>query len=192
MNFLAFYASIQAQRKRFNMNKRKRIGKDHPHYKNGKTISSHGYVILCSKEWGANAGRYEHRVVMERHLGRKLKRGEIVHHKNGVKTDNRISNLQVMSRADHNREHGNGQMLACTSCGAERWYSKALAARLAKPYLCRKCYRAVRGKQPAKITDEDARDIRKSLKAGERGTDLARKYNVSPSTICDIKKGRRH
>ena len=47
--------------------------------------------------------KYEHRVMMERKLGRKLREDEEVHHKNGKFGDNRPENLEVMTTGEHNK-----------------------------------------------------------------------------------------
>lgn len=83
---------------------------------------SQGYILVYYPNHPAKdrAGYVlEHRVVMENHLGRFLSPDEIVHHLNGSKSDNRIENLELVTRGEHAKIHNNlgGTYEHHSSCG---------------------------------------------------------------------------
>lgn len=82
-------------------------GINHSNWKTGKTKKSAGYVsIYCPEHPFAHENRvYEHRFVMENHIGRYLNSDEVVHHINGIKDDNRVCNLVILTKLQHGRIH---------------------------------------------------------------------------------------
>ena len=78
-----------------------------------RTLTTNGYIVVrCPghPQAGSCGQVYEHRMVMERHLGRFLRPGEVVHHKNEDTTDNRIENLELTNHVEHQRLHHAGKL----------------------------------------------------------------------------------
>ena len=79
-------------------------GAEHPQWKGGRRISSDGYVLLYMPNHpNAKNNKYvfEHRFLMSKLLKRPLKKFEQVHHRNGIKNDNRLENLELMMTNNH-------------------------------------------------------------------------------------------
>ena len=66
-------------------------------FKGGFINKNDGYKVV--------RGKREHRVVIGKKLGRNLTKNEVVHHKNHKRTDNRLENLILLSKAEHIKIH---------------------------------------------------------------------------------------
>ena len=111
-----------------------------------------------------------HRLVMEKKLGRKLGSWELVHHKDEDKTNDHPDNLELTTRSKHAKHH-------VTQAQIDRF--------TAIPKSCGS------SNGSAKLTEADIPAIRKKLSQGVLGKILADEYGVNPTTISDIKLGKK-
>jgi len=86
-------------------NRKKNIGQ--------RMFTVDGYVRVYVQDTHPHSDGYcgsvfEHTMVMENYLNRSLEKGEVVHHIDGDKANNDITNLDVMSIQEHNKCHGSG------------------------------------------------------------------------------------
>lgn len=90
----------------------KMMGPDNPKWKGGYRPAQDYARVYAPGHPNADARGeiHEHRLVASKSLGRPLVAGEIVHHINGDRTDNRPENLLVMANGEHVRQHNLGKL----------------------------------------------------------------------------------
>jgi len=74
-----------------------------------QSTDSDGYLKVFAVLHPFRDGRKmiaEHVIVMELSIGRRIRKTEVVHHRNGDRKDNRLVNLQLMTRSEHSKLHG--------------------------------------------------------------------------------------
>lgn len=120
-----------------------------------------GYLLVDLFKSGSKKRISIHRLVAIHFLDNNENKPQ-VNHKNGIKTDNRLENLE-WSTASENQRH-------------------SLNNGLKKPIKGEEC-------KYAKITEKDAIDIKYGYK-GVIHKEIANIYNVSRTTVIDIRKGR--
>lgn len=105
---------------------------DPPHPKS----NSHGLYLM-------------HRVVVENSLGRLLLKKEVIHHKDEDRTNNELSNLEIMTQSEHARHHAleraPASILCVCDCGSDFWVKpcvfrrRMLASKTGRLFCSRQC-----------------------------------------------------
>ena len=86
------------------------FGEANPRWNGGRRVDGHGYILVYIHRGdffyemtGRSPYVFEHRLVMAKHLGRNLQSWEVVHHKNHVRDDNRLENLELSETVQHHQ-----------------------------------------------------------------------------------------
>lgn len=95
--------------KKFKNEKRNQKGENNNAWKGGRLKDYAGYIIVRCEGHPRAKGKgqyvFEHVLIMEKYLGRYLRMDEVVHHINKIKNDNRIKNLQLLTKSQHSSFH---------------------------------------------------------------------------------------
>jgi transposase len=89
------------QKQKLSILGKSQVGNKNPTWKGGISITKEGYRLIRRD----NHYVKEHRCVMEQKLGRKLDPSEKVHHIDGDRLNNDISNLELLSNVEHTKKH---------------------------------------------------------------------------------------
>lgn len=176
-----------------------------PSYKGGRTTTYGGYVWescpghRLANHWGFVA---QHRLIGEDILGRPMEKDEVVHHKDQVRTNNDLSNLEVMTRDAHRKLHSKLNRQHMQSPLSEDEVKQALKTHGSIKAAARSLgvsHSTVRNRFPELVAPykrvsptkiDDPRDIEKVLKAAPDPDiglrELMKEVKMTASTILRI------
>ena len=135
----------------------------------------------------------EHRVVMERAIGRKLSRNEHVHHRNQDRFDNRLENLEVLDPKSHMHLHKQKHPVTkvCAVCKCEYTPHPTKRARsrtCGKP----KCYFSLIGAAHRKIPADRVAEVVRMRRDGRTLQSIADIFGVTKQAVAWTCKKSEH
>lgn len=137
--------------------------KKHYRGKELKMFPNHkGYLIASLQKEGIRKNFCVHILVAKAFIGDRPK-GKQVNHKNGIKTDNRVENLEWCT-ASENVQHAIDTGLRIPLTGSQI--------------------------KTSKLKEKEVFTIKEMIKNGERNGDIAKEFGVDKRTISDIRVGR--
>ena len=137
----------------------------------------------CMTSYNWNGYIYEHIVVAEKKIKRRLKDNECVHHKNRIRDDNRPSNLEVMTKEAHAALHAEDRIKdvppkpPCARCGAEVTTRQNI-------YCSYKCSRI-----GARVVERPSKAELKKLISTMPWTRIGTRYGVSDNAVRKWARG---
>ncbi len=141
--------------------------------KPAKTKGGYLTVSLC-KEQRKRTTRV-HQVIMLTFIGRRAQ-NLTVNHKNGIKTDNRLENLEYMTQLQNTHHAMHMGLLPSGDRSSWRKHPELVLRGSSNPL--------------SKLTDEKVKSIRRLIKTGTLQTVIAKMHGVSATVITNIKKGK--
>ena len=120
---------------------------NHHNYKGGRRKRKDGYIIMLRKHHKYGPMIFEHRYVMELMLGRYLEPHEVVHHINGIKTDNRIENLMLFENHSKHKSFEQIKDMSdriCVICNSNRTKNRCWYGNYSEGFVCVKCHKVIK------------------------------------------------
>jgi len=180
------------------------IGPKNGMWKGGRSVASNGYVLIrvgIDHHLADVRGyAYEHRLVAEEKLGRRLRAGEQVHHVNENKSDNRPENIEIEpSQFHHQAKHRRAErglrvpdapnpLIEC-ACGCGERFPKFASDNEPRRIINGHRYSGERNAS-SKLTVTAVRDIRRLVTSGKSQRAIAKLFSVSHSVIGRIARGQ--